>query len=47
MAWVVTFWYQFAGGATVEGEGKEHHGIEAIHAWRSEVADTLRYDPWS
>jgi hypothetical protein len=28
-------------------EGKEHHGIEAIRAWRSEVADTLRYDPWS
>ena len=37
MAWVVTSWYQFAGDATVEGEGKEHHGIEAIRAWRSEV----------
>jgi hypothetical protein len=37
MAWVVTFWYQFAGDATVEGDGKEHHGIEAIRAWRSEV----------
>ena len=27
----------FADGATVEDEGKEHHGIGAIRAWRSEV----------
>ena len=31
------YFAQFADDATVEDEGKEHHGIEAIRAWRSEV----------
>jgi len=31
------YFAQFADDATVEDEGKERHGIEAIRAWRSEV----------
>jgi hypothetical protein len=31
------YFAQFAADATVEDEGKQHHGIEAIRGWRSEV----------
>ncbi|HEY3721955.1 MAG TPA: nuclear transport factor 2 family protein [Acidimicrobiia bacterium] len=31
----------FADDATVEDEGHEHHGIEAIRAWRSSVPDVV------
>jgi hypothetical protein len=31
------YFAQFADDATVEDEGKEHHGIDAIRAWRAEV----------
>ena len=31
------YFAQFATAATVEDEGHEHHGVDAIRAWRSEV----------
>jgi hypothetical protein len=31
------YFAQFADDATVEDEGKEHHGLDAIRAWRAEV----------
>jgi hypothetical protein len=31
------YFAQFAVDATVEDEGHEHHGIDAIRAWRGEV----------
>jgi len=37
------YFAQFADDAVVEDEGKEHHGIGEIRAWRSEVP-RVRYD---
>jgi hypothetical protein len=31
------YFAQFDADATVEDEGHEHHGVDAIRAWRSEV----------
>lgn len=31
------YFAQFAADAVVEDEGHEHHGVDAIRAWRSEV----------
>jgi hypothetical protein len=31
------YFAQFTADATVEDEGHEHHGVDAIRAWRSEV----------
>jgi hypothetical protein len=31
------YFAQFAADATVEDEGHEHHGVDAIRAWRSEL----------
>jgi hypothetical protein len=37
------YFAQFAADATVEDEGHEHHGVDAIRAWRSEVP-TVSYE---
>jgi hypothetical protein len=37
------YFAQFDADATVEDEGHEHHGVDAIRAWRSEVP-TVRYE---
>jgi SnoaL-like protein len=37
------YFAQFDVDATVEDEGHEHHGIDAIRAWRSEVP-TVSYE---
>jgi hypothetical protein len=37
------YFAQFDADATVEDEGLEHHGVDAIRAWRSEVP-TVSYE---
>lgn len=37
------YFAQFDADATVEDEGHEHHGVDAIRAWRSEVP-TVSYE---
>jgi hypothetical protein len=37
------YFAQFDADATVEDEGHEHHGVDAIRAWRSEVP-TVTYE---
>jgi SnoaL-like domain len=38
-----SYFAQFTDDAVVEDEGKEHHGIPAIRAWRREIP-RVRYD---